>query len=914
MNQPIMMGPMGPPPLIRQNAVPNFNMPIQNKKTNPIIGIVVVLILCIIIWLVFLKKNGSHSKWSEWSTCDKECGGGQETRTRKYTPAEWGGTDLEDKDHIIEYKECNKDPCPIDGSFSEWSNWSSCNKECGGGTQSRSRTYTGPKYGGQDLSDKNKIKESRECNTDPCENDPAKVTPWEDIKDSNGNIIYYDDKTENSNIVDINKLSPHIITIYKKQQKTFTKEGSKYTGTEKLEKILSDLLDKKEITELDKNNLISNNGGELTKYKEEDKNKYKYISDLQWNSNDFSECSPEKGFDRWQEKNGIYYFPTGNNEHDSTFPIGLFASDTWNSINNLLENYSHDEVKDLNNIYKFTRKNTNTPKKYEVQHKIKCDSIPWYTLDQLKSIWKASGPNRPNCSTDLTDNIMASISGGKPLEDYMQSQSGETDFINHIKNWTRPEIIKLNNISNKITRIQECYGKDKNTPITNVNQNENSNALNKSILYPGLSYSKGTEWSNGNHKLKFQMDDNLVLYINGHSAATWETSDKTMGKNADRLAMQIDGNLVIYDKFGDAVWSSGTFNNHGAYAELLSNGNFVIKKDNKIIRYLLTKKYGNKNIYFSGEKNWKYCKNNASPDGILKDWSYIPANGTDYKYIEGRVTLIGDNQPWGMTEQNTTDDERSKSGMIKPIKISQVNEPKDIVHVVLMNKLGQRIYIEPQLLLDIYNKNDKTDDIDETIHCKLDNKNPVNAYNIDKNDFINKLKTSSDKLTDGLFRNEWGNGDRDPFRFYKNSGAWADPNDRHESNKNGTCSEWYLVAFDGNSQWGKTYKTQKDALEKDGFKKARNNIKFPENWLRDPRGRGEATYSVYWRVYYRTQEDYVNYLNGPDSPNAPAFTNKSIFENKCINDLEYFVNYRIKQKNKSNFSNKLNNAYLEAIM
>ena len=55
---------------------------------------------------------------------------------------------------------------PKDGKLSAWSAWSACNKPCGGGTQSRTRTCTPPQHGGRPCI--GALTESKACNTQPC--------------------------------------------------------------------------------------------------------------------------------------------------------------------------------------------------------------------------------------------------------------------------------------------------------------------------------------------------------------------------------------------------------------------------------------------------------------------------------------------------------------------------------------------------------------------------------------------------------------------------------------------------------------------------------------------------------------------------------------------------------------------------
>ena len=56
--------------------------------------------------------DGGFSAWDEWGTCTAECGGGDQTRSRRCdNPVpEFGG--LECDGDFTECQRCNLDPCP----------------------------------------------------------------------------------------------------------------------------------------------------------------------------------------------------------------------------------------------------------------------------------------------------------------------------------------------------------------------------------------------------------------------------------------------------------------------------------------------------------------------------------------------------------------------------------------------------------------------------------------------------------------------------------------------------------------------------------------------------------------------------------------------------------------------------------
>eukprot|EP00929_Paragymnodinium_shiwhaense_P046780 TRINITY_DN237_c0_g2_i2.p1 TRINITY_DN237_c0_g2~~TRINITY_DN237_c0_g2_i2.p1 ORF type:complete len:1617 (-),score=410.89 TRINITY_DN237_c0_g2_i2:304-5154(-) len=94
------------------------------------------------------KVDCQISEWTAWSKCDKDCGGGQQTRKRSLTlpPRNGGMCNFLQGLHAVQA--CNTQPCKRnpedDCHFHDWGAWTPCTSTCGHGQQTRKRTMTPP--------------------------------------------------------------------------------------------------------------------------------------------------------------------------------------------------------------------------------------------------------------------------------------------------------------------------------------------------------------------------------------------------------------------------------------------------------------------------------------------------------------------------------------------------------------------------------------------------------------------------------------------------------------------------------------------------------------------------------------------------------------------------------------------------
>merc|ERR1719393_548496 len=104
--------------------------------------------------------------------CSVSCAGGMQVLTREVlVEANWGA----DCPPLSMEQECQTQPCPINCEMDDWSGWSGCSKDCGGGVMSRSRNIeVEPDFKGKECG---ATTDTQMCNVDAC-NVPCELEDW----------------------------------------------------------------------------------------------------------------------------------------------------------------------------------------------------------------------------------------------------------------------------------------------------------------------------------------------------------------------------------------------------------------------------------------------------------------------------------------------------------------------------------------------------------------------------------------------------------------------------------------------------------------------------------------------------------------------------------------------------------------
>ncbi|XP_074628437.1 uncharacterized protein LOC141886246 isoform X3 [Acropora palmata] len=123
-------------------------------------------------FLVPCPRNGNFSEWSVFSECSKSCGTGFKKRTRNCSNPEpkHGGRNCTSLGTAVEVRPCNTQLCPINGDYGPWSVFSECTVSCGNGTRTRKRNCTNPqpKHGGRECSKLGSSVDIQPCNVKNC--------------------------------------------------------------------------------------------------------------------------------------------------------------------------------------------------------------------------------------------------------------------------------------------------------------------------------------------------------------------------------------------------------------------------------------------------------------------------------------------------------------------------------------------------------------------------------------------------------------------------------------------------------------------------------------------------------------------------------------------------------------------------
>ena len=80
--------------------------------------------------------DGVWSPWGDYNSCTKNCNSGTKRRTRRcQNPHNGADCPGDDKEEEV----CNTQPCPVDGGWGPWGEYTACDRNCGGETKSRTR-------------------------------------------------------------------------------------------------------------------------------------------------------------------------------------------------------------------------------------------------------------------------------------------------------------------------------------------------------------------------------------------------------------------------------------------------------------------------------------------------------------------------------------------------------------------------------------------------------------------------------------------------------------------------------------------------------------------------------------------------------------------------------------------------------
>jgi len=446
------------------------------------------------------------------------------------------------------------------------------------------------------------------------------------------------------------------------------------------------------------------------------------------------------------------------------------------------------------------------------------------TESEIKTYWK----NSTGCTQELTIDLLKN-NLNTSFELLLNLETADA-VKEKFKKYYAEELKNTNDTN----LIKQCYGEEGFLVIkSNRNQNKlySGTEINNSNGTIGVVLLEKNGW-----RAVFTKEGNLVIW--GPQYEHWSTG--LSGQSGTKLRLQRDGNLVIYNEVDVPKWSSGTNGKGPLYLEILDEGFLMLKKSNEDIEKVLYPSSNRTHLdfYIKSSEKWGYVNSNSTTN-CKKNWFYLNKDGSK---IDGPHTSVlinpdDNNSIWCPTKDNTIGLRERK-----PISVNSIHGVDKIIHIVLLNYRGKRYYIEPHVFKDIID-NIYIGAGYPTPGCTADKTLPVNAWVA--NFHFDRLRLSSAYMQD-IFNNETGL--RQPYLFNGDDGATHKKNDLYLG-----CTKFHNL-YDNDR-----LTIERKLLADDGFKPFSDDINNANNWIRRDFGRGY--YDSYWRVYYRTVNDYVNYLN-----------------------------------------------------
>jgi hypothetical protein len=139
------------------------------------------------------------------------------------------------------------------------------------------------------------------------------------------------------------------------------------------------------------------------------------------------------------------------------------------------------------------------------------------------------------------------------------------------------------NNSSDGTQPASTFSLEVNGNLVMTSANGNQVWSSQNVFTAGQVLSSGEQWlaANGTYELRMQPDGNLVEAKNPFTtdSLVWAAGTNLHNGASEAGAyaiMQDDGNLVIYNTSGLALWASNTYGNPGAYFAFQGDANLVV--------------------------------------------------------------------------------------------------------------------------------------------------------------------------------------------------------------------------------------------------------------------------------------------------------------------------------------------------